>query len=289
LTDEDETGRAAARAFRAGGVSGAPAVALSPGHAIHQMPTVNDMSFSVVARDVARHGRRAAGYALVSAALLGPGTPRLAAQAADSASRATSATSDTSRPFPLGAISRLDAGIATQARSPGLQSSAALRATSDGFSFVGFPGTALVAGSLFVVGEAARDAQTSELGVRAAEALVVGGATALLLKGLVGRARPDNPAGNVLDIRPARGFRNDAYGSFPSGHTAVAFAVATVVSGELSRRDAGSRAVIVTTLYTGATLVGVSRIFNDRHWTSDVIAGAALGIVAGHVTLSFHH
>jgi membrane-associated phospholipid phosphatase len=34
-------------------------------------------------------------------------------------------------------------------------------------------------------------------------------------------------------------------------------------------------------LHGGAALVGLSRIYHNRHWASDVAAGAALGIVSG--------
>ena len=34
-------------------------------------------------------------------------------------------------------------------------------------------------------------------------------------------------------------------------------------------------------LYTGAALTGVSRMYNNRHWTSDVLVGAGIGTFAG--------
>lgn len=58
--------------------------------------------------------------------------------------------------------------------------------------------------------------------------------------------------------------------SYPSGHTSAAFATA----GSLAYAygwEAGIPA------YVGATLVGLSRIKDNRHWASDIVAGAALG------------
>ena len=66
--------------------------------------------------------------------------------------------------------------------------------------------------------------------------------------------------------------------SFPSSHTAQTFAVATVLA---DHYGLGVGAVA----YAAATAVGAARILQERHWGSDVVAGAALGWIVGH-TLS---
>jgi membrane-associated phospholipid phosphatase len=63
--------------------------------------------------------------------------------------------------------------------------------------------------------------------------------------------------------------------SFPSGHTASAFAVATVLSNYFTKRHIW----FVTLLY--ATLVGYSRIYLAHHFLIDVFAGAFTGIIFG--------
>ena len=62
--------------------------------------------------------------------------------------------------------------------------------------------------------------------------------------------------------------------SFPSGHTATAFATATVL-----QRDLGWKWGIPA--YTAAAYVGASRVEDKRHFLSDVAFGAAIGVVAG--------
>ncbi|HXB97309.1 MAG TPA: phosphatase PAP2 family protein [bacterium] len=57
----------------------------------------------------------------------------------------------------------------------------------------------------------------------------------------------------------------------PSGHTFSAFAVAEVYGGEYGR----------WWTYPVACLIAYSRVYNQAHWPSDVVAGAALGIAAG--------
>lgn len=65
--------------------------------------------------------------------------------------------------------------------------------------------------------------------------------------------------------------------SFPSGHTSGIFAIATVMAKQYSE----SR-WIPPTVYSVATLTGISRIVNQKHWLSDVIIGAALGYGIGN-------
>ena len=68
--------------------------------------------------------------------------------------------------------------------------------------------------------------------------------------------------------------------SFPSGHAALTFAMATVLQQHL-----GYRAAIPT--YTIATYVAMSRLHDNRHYASDVVFGAAMGVVIGR-TVTWH-
>ncbi len=75
------------------------------------------------------------------------------------------------------------------------------------------------------------------------------------------------------------GSRNN---SFPSGHTATAFMTATMLHKEYGWRSPW----ISIGGYTAAAATGVSRIMNNRHWMTDVIAGASIGI--GAVQLGYY-
>lgn len=71
--------------------------------------------------------------------------------------------------------------------------------------------------------------------------------------------------------------------SFPSGHTSIAFQGASFI-----HKRYGLEYSIPA--YVGATFVGYSRIEADKHHTSDVLAGAALGVASSmFLTKSYHN
>ncbi len=69
---------------------------------------------------------------------------------------------------------------------------------------------------------------------------------------------------------------SNARNSFPSGHTATAF-----MGAELLRIEYGKYWGVGG--YCVATVVGLLRIYNGRHWVSDVIAGAGIGILSARI------
>lgn len=72
--------------------------------------------------------------------------------------------------------------------------------------------------------------------------------------------------------------------SFPSGHTTEAFAAATFLA-----KEYGHRSVWYSIgAYTVATGVGALRVLNNRHWISDVIAGAGIGILSTNIVYATH-
>lgn len=66
------------------------------------------------------------------------------------------------------------------------------------------------------------------------------------------------------------------YRSFPSGHTATAFATAEFLRQEY--KDVSPWICIAG--YTAALVTGGLRIYNNQHWFSDVVAGAGIGIIS---------
>ena len=75
----------------------------------------------------------------------------------------------------------------------------------------------------------------------------------------------------IKEQRPDGSSRN----SFPSGHTATAFASATILHKEYGLTRSLWYSVAGYALATGT---GVMRVMNNRHWASDILAGAGIGI-----------
>ena len=93
------------------------------------------------------------------------------------------------------------------------------------------------------------------------------------MKYMTGRARPNMADAGVF-VGPHAGKGHD---SFPSGHTAAAFAVATVVADRHPEQK--------WLYYSLATAVGVARVRKSAHFPSDVLVGAAVGMYAGDKAL----
>lgn len=70
------------------------------------------------------------------------------------------------------------------------------------------------------------------------------------------------------------------FNSFPSGHTYTAFMGAEILRREYGEEYPG----IAIAGYTMATSVGLLRIYNNRHWASDVLAGTGIGILSASLT-----
>lgn len=77
---------------------------------------------------------------------------------------------------------------------------------------------------------------------------------------------------SVRRMRPDGTSRN----SFPSGHTATAFMMASILHKEYGWRSPW----FSIGGYTVAAATGISRVMNNRHWATDVVAGAAIGILS---------
>lgn len=80
--------------------------------------------------------------------------------------------------------------------------------------------------------------------------------------------------------RPDTGTPN----SFPSGHTAQAFVAATFMHKEYGKQNP----LYSVLAYGTATSVGVLRMMNNRHWSTDVLVGAGIGILSTNLIYLFH-
>jgi membrane-associated phospholipid phosphatase len=121
-------------------------------------------------------------------------------------------------------------------------------------------GTASV---IYAIGRIGDHPKASHLGMDLIEAIVMSEAITIPVKYAAMRERPDGS--NNL--------------SFPSGHAADTFAFATALERHLNWRYS-------VPAYVFASYVAVSRLVADKHWLSDVVFGASVGIIAGRTVTS---
>jgi membrane-associated phospholipid phosphatase len=156
--------------------------------------------------------------------------------------------------------------------------------------FFGGKGPLIIGPAMYVVGRFGHMPKMAELAVHGTEALVVGSAFGTAIKVMAGRARPYvSTDTNPGDFSFGRGLKNRDFMAFPSGHTTAAFSVAAAVVTETYEWWPSSVWYVAPVMYGGATAVGLSRMYDNQHWASDVVMGAAIGTFAGLKTVRFNH
>jgi membrane-associated phospholipid phosphatase len=119
-----------------------------------------------------------------------------------------------------------------------------------------------------------------------AETLLTVSIAALSIQNITARQRPYVLA-CASDSSPAECSGGGRFTSFPSGHTAVAFAVVALECFHQDELGPGW-APACPLAVTAATVTGVLRVASDRHWATDVLAGAALGLAVGYTVPALH-
>jgi len=115
----------------------------------------------------------------------------------------------------------------------------------------------------YFVGRHVGARRVQHLGMDELEAALLSEGFVQAIKVAVRRQRPQDPGGTL----------SSSY-SFPSGHASITFAAATVLQQHL-----GYKAAIPT--YAVASYVAMSRLHDNRHFASDVVFGAAMGVMIG--------
>ena len=129
--------------------------------------------------------------------------------------------------------------------------------------------TAPALGIAYLYGKNQQNGKLAHTALYGLESLLISDAVAASLKLTVHRHRPNT--GASPDVFDGPGLKTENV-SFPSGHAASAFAVATVVATQYSDKKN-----LPQLSYGLAGLTALSRINDNEHWASDVFVGAAIG------------
>ena len=184
----------------------------------------------------------------------------------------------------------VDKHAAERLQDPSTQTNRFLEHASTNLELIASPGAYIIGGTLYAVGKIGKFEKVADLGWHGTEAVLFAQGVTYVLKGTAGRARPflsDGTDPGVYHVM--RGFGNGDFTSFPSGHTSTAFAAAAAVTNETSRWWPRSVWVVGPLMYAGATAVGLSRMYHNRHWASDVALGAAIGTFSGRKVVQYVH
>jgi membrane-associated phospholipid phosphatase len=119
------------------------------------------------------------------------------------------------------------------------------------------------ASTVYAVGRIKDKPRVSHVGMDLIESLAISEALTQTLKYTVRRERPDGSSNN----------------SFPSGHASDTFAFATALERHLNWKYS-------VPAYIFASYVAISRLPANRHWLSDAVFGASVGIIAGRTVTS---
>ncbi|TCZ66298.1 phosphatase PAP2 family protein [Flaviaesturariibacter aridisoli] len=167
----------------------------------------------------------------------------------------------------------------------------ALRSVSSYVTNFGANYEVYVLGGLGLYGYVFKNTKMRTTTLLASQSYISSAIFSFTLKFLVGRQRP-----YVIDPKTGSNDPHRFFGpfskpggpsdnqSFPSGHTTAAFSAATVYA--LEYRD---RPWVPILAYSAATLIGISRITENKHWATDVLAGAALGYATGRLVVNNYH
>ena len=190
------------------------------------------------------------------------------------------------------ALFQVDRHVAIQSQDKVTQANQFLKNVTKPAEYLAYPGSLAIEAGLYAVGRLTNHPRAAEVGWHSAEAIIFATATTNVLKKVVGRARP-YVSGDPHDFKFFGGISaGHDRSSFPSGHTSTAFAFAASVATESRTKWPDkwwSQWAIPVAVYSGATVVGVSRLYHNQHWASDVALGAAIGTFSGIKVIQWAH
>jgi len=152
--------------------------------------------------------------------------------------------------------------------------------------------TTLTVGGLVVYGAArlTKANTVADIAFHATESVVLASLTSQLIRGPLGRSRPqETDFKDQYDFHAFKGFTNFKYRAFPSIHSSSGFAAASALVAETKLRKPSAVWYVAPVAYAFALTPGLSRMYLGQHWASDIFAGAFLGTFAGWKIVDYSH
>jgi len=139
------------------------------------------------------------------------------------------------------------------------------------------------------IGRLAHSSTTADVSLHMVEAQILTSVFGQTIRGVLGRARPRLSFDDQYNFHWGKGFTSFDYRSFPSLHSGAGFVAAATLTEELRERKPSALWYAAPVLYGLALVPGVTRMYNNTHWASDVAAGAVLGTLFGTKVVHYAH
>ena len=139
------------------------------------------------------------------------------------------------------------------------------------------------------IGRLTHSQTTADVGLHWTESLLLTDVISQAIRGPLGRARPRVSQDDAFKFNFGSGFTKFENRAFPSLPAAVGFATAASLLGEIQLRNPSATPYAAPLLYGFAMIPGLTRMYLNQHWASDVVAGAFIGQFIGHRVVHYAH
>jgi membrane-associated phospholipid phosphatase len=139
------------------------------------------------------------------------------------------------------------------------------------------------------VGRLAHSRTTADVALHTAESTILTSVISQIIRGPLGRARPSVSPDDQYKFQFGKGFTRFDNRAFPSLHTATAFAAASALVAEIRVRSPDAVWYAAPLLYSGAAVPGLTRMYLNQHWASDIVSGAFVGTLLGSRVVHYAH
>jgi membrane-associated phospholipid phosphatase len=187
------------------------------------------------------------------------------------------------------AITQFDERIARWAQTPSVQGGSSRHDLVDALTHVNETPLTIGAILTYGIGRLGGWNAVTDIGLHMTEAMVLTDATSELIRGPVGRRRPRVSEDDAFRFDFGKGFTNFDNRAFPSLHSAAAFAMAAALTGEVHERRPSATWIAAPLLYGAALVPGMTRIYLNQHWASDIASGAFVGTLLGAKVVHYAH
>lgn len=186
-------------------------------------------------------------------------------------------------------VSQFDKRIARWTQTPSVQGSSSRHQLVSDLTHINETTLTAAAVLSYGIGRLAHSSTMADVSLHTAESVVLTSVISQAIRGPLGRERPSVSPDNPDQFQFGKGFTHFNNRAFPSLHAATGFAAATAISAEIHERNPSASWWVTPVAYGVAMVPGLTRMYLDQHWASDVVAGAFVGALIGNRVVHYAH